>query len=403
MKLVLFFLFAIFSFAQGQMSFEKTSFPDLSVNQISVAPNGTIFASTSGHLQFLIYFSTDGGINWEKSDIDTTVHKNCFAFNDSLIYIGTNNGVFKSIDFGKTFLQTGLQKSTIVDLLFSRNNNIIAILQNNSENKAYFSYNKGYSWKENKTFSLRNGDAYKIKTYSITDSSYLICKTVYVQPENRFSIQIVDTTFYLFKTKYTSKTHNYLFDNVHLGYNRSVYIISSQKNFFLNYNIESDIIDTVTIQQLNGINDIATTNNEKMFLASSEVDGVYYSENNGERWQEIYQGLNHDVITCFAIDSTGTLFAGTSKGIYKLNQLVNNVSEIQNKVDYKVSETTNQVTVQLNDKIKALGLYDIIGRKKNYINTDNKVIIEKNLLSSGIYFLVLRRNDRYKTVKILIK
>lgn len=397
MKSVLFFLFAIFSFAQGQMSFEKTS--DLIVNQISVAPNGTIFVSTSG----LIYFSTDGGINWEKSDIDTTVPKNCFAFNDGLIYVGTNNGVFKSIDFGKTFLQTGLQKTAIVDLLFSRNNNIIAIVNDNSRKKAYFSYNNGYSWKEKEAFYLRSRDASKIKTYSITDTSYLICKTVYIQPENRFSIQIVDTTFYFFKTKYASKTHNYLFDNVHLGYNRKVYIMSSKKNFFLNYNIKSDIIDTVTIQQLNGINDIVTTNDEKIFLASSEVDGVYYSENNGKSWQEIYQGLNHDLITCLAIDSTGTLFAGTNKGIYKLNQLVNNVSEIQNKVDYKVTETTSQVTIQLNDKIKALGLYDIIGHKKNYINTDNKVIIEKNLLSSGIYFLVLRRNDRYKTVKILIK
>jgi hypothetical protein len=165
-------------------------------------------------------------------------------------------------------------------------------------------------------------------------------------------------------------------------------MFSPERNIYYKYNIINNIVCTVFIYGLKGINDLVTSNDGKIFVASSEIDGVYYSEDNGKSWKEIYQGLNKELIRCLAIDSTGTLFAGTSNGIYKLNQIVNDVKIKQNDFNYKIKETASNITVQFNKKYTAQGLYDIKGHELNYsrICIDNNAIIEKGIL---IYFLVL--------------
>jgi hypothetical protein len=52
----------------------------LRVDNITVSPNA--------YPNNPIYFSNDCGINWQKSDINKTIKK-CFAFYDSLVYVGT--------------------------------------------------------------------------------------------------------------------------------------------------------------------------------------------------------------------------------------------------------------------------------------------------------------------------
>ena len=52
-----------------------------------------------------VSFSDDGGLTWKQSLIGEFAHN--FGFKDTIVYVPTDNGVFRSNDFGNSWTQTG--------------------------------------------------------------------------------------------------------------------------------------------------------------------------------------------------------------------------------------------------------------------------------------------------------
>lgn len=50
---------------------------------------------------YAVSMSTDGGLNWNTMLKDEKAHN--FSFQDSIVYVATDNGLYKSIDYGKTW------------------------------------------------------------------------------------------------------------------------------------------------------------------------------------------------------------------------------------------------------------------------------------------------------------
>ncbi len=52
-----------------------------------------------------VSFSDNGGLSWNKALLGEFPHN--FGFNDSIVYVPTDNGIFRSSDFGTSWIQTG--------------------------------------------------------------------------------------------------------------------------------------------------------------------------------------------------------------------------------------------------------------------------------------------------------
>jgi hypothetical protein len=109
------------------------------------------------------------------------------------LYYADTSGIQKSIDYGKTFEETGLERCAIFDLIITKNHQIVAIGRNDSRYYFYISNNFGCSWKEVTNTVPFSNDL--IKIYNLPDSTFLFFKNMEV---NHLHIRLL--LKYLIKT-----------------------------------------------------------------------------------------------------------------------------------------------------------------------------------------------------------
>ena len=150
--------------------------------------------------------------------------------------------------------------------------------------------------------------------------------------------------------------------------------------------------------------------------ASSSKQGVYYSTNNGERWELCSSNLFTDKILSLEIDKNGHIFVGTScHGVFTTGKvasvsdiIINNEFYLHDNYPNPFNSRTVITFSTSGRNYVTLEIYDLLGRKISALIDEEKatgkysVIFNAENLASGIYYYRLRCDGCYKTKKMLL-
>lgn len=120
---------------------------------LAVDPSNSniVFAGGIEDSLAILYATTDGGGSWFFSGIGITgdtVNAIAFdPFNDNIIYCGTADGIFKSTDWGNTWLNAGC--SDVNTILINQNSSDTVYV--GTDDGVYMSSDQGQSWTEMNT------------------------------------------------------------------------------------------------------------------------------------------------------------------------------------------------------------------------------------------------------------
>jgi photosystem II stability/assembly factor-like uncharacterized protein len=157
--------------------------------------------------------------------------------------------------------------------------------------------------------------------------------------------------------------------------------------------------------------------NPSMYFAGTSDRGVFVSTDRGLNWQSANNGLTDSSILSLAFDQSGTLHAGTSKGMYTTTNVTNRIDD-KNKIPSTYSLLQNYpnpfnpatvISYQLAmNSVVRLNVYDILGRLVNTLIDERQtagghsVTFNGNNLPSGIYFYRLQAGNYVETKKMIL-
>lgn len=185
-------------------------------------------------------------------------------------------------------------------------------------------------------------------------------------------------------------------------YHKTIYINQTGGTFSFNdYAIEGQALP---VSQLNSYllfrDDISNGNWHVLnSVTSSPINDPDYAQYPHARWR-VETDWSISCTPTKSINSSRSNIKGQSVGIFDLNATSQIISIYPNPF-------TSQATVTFTKEIKDADIYitDIVGKVVKTINISGKrVIIEKGLISSGIYFLqVVSENEIFANEKIIIE
>jgi ligand-binding sensor domain-containing protein len=190
---------------------------------------------------------------WTKVSEPSWVSARAFAISDTNIFVGTDNGVFRSTDHGTTWraVNNGLTSKSITSLIVSGSN----IFAGAYSGGVFLSTNNGANWS-----AVNTG----ITSMNVTSLS--VC-----------GINLFAGTS-----------------------DRGVFLSNNNGANWINTGLTTQHITTFAISGTN------------IFVGTS-LGGVFLSTNNGASWSAVNSGLTNKNVVNFAISGTN-LFAGTSGG-----------------------------------------------------------------------------------------
>jgi len=119
------------------------------IYSLIVLSDGNILAGSNEGL----YLSIDNGISWSPSGFNEICYNFAQSYNSAL-FAGTQNGVFRSENKGKSWIQIGLVNEKILSLSVT---NEIHVFAGTNGKGIFYSHNNGYNWTnfglDNKTIS----------------------------------------------------------------------------------------------------------------------------------------------------------------------------------------------------------------------------------------------------------
>ncbi len=344
-------------------SWESLGFVNNRILSIAVNEKGEIFAGSQG---WGVFYSEDGGKNWETRNVGlhSNAWGNAFAFNSSgNIFLGTENGVYRSEDSGLTWQYLG------------RNNISVSTITINANDHIFVHYQSGFLKSEDNgnTWTIMDmnfTDRYSIRDFAVApnDDLFLLGAEdgVYRSSDNGenwnkienldFKSRLKEITFNASGTIFISTENEGVFRSTDNGNNwtrinsglASLYIddIICANNGDLLVNSYSGIYKSTDTgdswkYQANGYSNLRTldlkTGNDDYLFAKTN-DGVYKSGDDGNSWEPILLEPNGEM----AVDSKGIIYFKNPDGI--IYSADNGVSwiQIQNTPSLSLIELNNQ-------------------------------------------------------------
>ena len=290
------------------------------VHSIAVDSKNTnvIYAGTEQS----VFKSINGGKNWSKTGLITaTIYSLGFdpvyslaidPTNAQAVYAGTRDGIFESIDGGTSWTQVGLAGLGIYSLAIdSTNSNVIyagtaSNKLGSTDGGIFKSTNGGANW-------LRTG------IVNVGIGSIIIdprnTRVIYTGIYGSGVFKSIDggTSWTQVNNKLTSKNVTSLVIDpkntnvIYAGTRNSVFkSIDGGKNWTQS-GLKNEIVHSFVIDQ----------KNTQVIYAGTDDDGIFKSTNNGKNWTQINNGLTDKYVNCLAIDpkNNQVIYAGTDDGI----------------------------------------------------------------------------------------
>ncbi|MGB3650028.1 MAG: putative baseplate assembly protein, partial [Rivularia sp. (in: cyanobacteria)] len=204
--------------------------------------------------------------------------------NNGYIFAGTlNGGVFVSQNNGD-WVPTGLNNADIQALVIDSEKNIFA---GTFERGIYYSQNNGSTWEQITSFLSGTG------TISTDDINVTGIGTAF-----EAELKVGDTI------------------NAG-GQTRTIIAINENEQITVNASFRPDLSLGTTFTVNTGLTNLNITSliiADNTIFAGTAGSGVFRSQDNGKRWQQVNNNLTDLEIRCLAINSNNNLFAGTAKG-----------------------------------------------------------------------------------------
>jgi hypothetical protein len=239
---------------------------------------GSFFLS----LALLLTVAQNASGQWVQTNAPDGGIVNCFAASGGDLFVGTNGGIFISMDSGTTWtaIDSGLSSDPYVNALALENGNdsspaLFADLENSDDTNVFLSTNNGTSWTA-KTIFYRYFDTIQNTIDTIVDAPDV---------------------------------------NV-LAFGTSKLYAGTEENggFFRSTDSGTTWIAASNGLPLQGNVTVITTIGNEIF-AGIPGNGVYRSINNGSSWTSANTGLTSDV-TAFAVIGSD-FFAATGTGVFR--------------------------------------------------------------------------------------
>jgi hypothetical protein len=192
-----------------------------------------------------------------------------------MIFLGTENGLFISMDYGKNWHKASGELGRIkVSSIDISGNNVFAA----GENSLFVSYDKGKTWRKIFSLGLRESD---------------------IEQNLDFNNGIQEEV--------TTTKINYVFIN-----EGSLYL-ASNNGLFVSLNKGVSFNPVAGLSRIS-INNIATYRGN---LYISSPKGVFVLLKDGEYWENLYQGLHALETRFISFDSLGRLWLASNRGVFR--------------------------------------------------------------------------------------
>lgn len=366
----------------------------------------SIFAgSTSG-----LFRSDDYGANWTSVNYGATpgVGPALLVYDifssDSSIYIGTGDGIFLSTNQGSSWVHLNVGISHYVFSVNKIGNYLLAA----GDSGVYRSSDNGLSWQQiNNGFSPIPSLVFFMENLLVSGTKiFAIGVGGYVSSDNGNSWTIIP-----------GFDQNSYFDDITKS--GSNIIIAGQGKIF----VSADDGLTWTQQYVSGTflgsNFTLFSSNNLIYIGSNK--GVNVSTNNGISWFEYpfetQLAFYLSIATALTADSVNVYAGTTHQYNSNINQGILKIPVSQlNKIDKKVSESNlsispnpfslqTTITFNLEQTSSTLKIIDLYGNvKRTLMFTGKKLEIDREELSSGIYFFqIIDKNHYISTKKVILE
>ncbi|MGB9763505.1 MAG: VPS10 domain-containing protein, partial [Minisyncoccia bacterium] len=296
-------------------SWFKSSFglESLYVNSLDIDKNNTnnLVAGTLGG----VYISFNGGNSWINYGL-SNIQKVLLSSDSKLIYALTNYNLYKSIDYGKTWIDITPKFSDYYYLgAFSidpKNSNKILLSSyhySDSMPRLYLSSNGGSSWSE-----------VKIKE----SKKYNSISCIEFDPNNSNNIYITLKSTGILKSQDGGKTFNLInspynwLDKIKINsINSNILYCSYYSELFISFDSGNNWISICRTKGgiLDYINDLE--DQDKIYLIRDQNEGLLISNNNGIIWESSNDGINSNKI--LGISNINEVIIQTNSGLYNFD------------------------------------------------------------------------------------
>ncbi|MCB0710988.1 MAG: hypothetical protein KDD67_01520 [Ignavibacteriae bacterium] len=388
------------------------------ITELLIDDNGIFFARSTSPKT--LYTSNDRGKTWK---ILTTVEYNLNSFavgKNDFLWIGANEGLFKSTDNGKSWVSAFLNKNAIYKVSVAENG-VIAVQVEDTvgfvpDHIVYASNDHGTTWKYvypipylYRHYLHNNGSIYlpqltgSARTIPDNDGSYKKQKGM-LSPRT-------DVDHYINIISGDIRSGNRLFlqtdDGVGDPTDRIVRSLDDGVTWEGLIEIRRDeeatqknIVEVLTIHLPNANNVFITTRKQ----------GILYSTDNGDSWQKVHSGLGSDSTTRFGVIAStvdNQTFISNGREIFQTSTSTNSIdSETQLPVESILTITPNPYTNSASIRLSlprqgevSLTAYNTLGQPigelfNGYLRMGSNQIdlVEEEIGSfpSGIFMLALR-------------
>ncbi|MEJ5351503.1 MAG: T9SS type A sorting domain-containing protein [Melioribacteraceae bacterium] len=356
----------------GQDYWQKTNGPGSEpISSLAINSNGYLFAGTYGKG---VFFSTDKGNTWQQTALKNS-WVNCLAINSNgFIFAGTDaGGVYRSTDNGSTWTQINknITWTWIYSFAFNPNGYIFT---GTYKGGLYYSTDNGDNWISINT-NLSNADIISIIFNSSGD--------IFIGTDGH-SIFRSNNNGLTWKNIGWSGAKTYSFiitptNKILAGTSDGVYYSTNNGDLWERV-FDLNLMSTV-------IRSLILNSEGKIFAAAdggdfwTSLSGVYSSVDDGNSWKLLKAGLSDIAVYTLAIDKQGFIYAGAKNGfVYRSSTPTNLVDKCKNKLElYYLSQnypnpfnpkTTIEYSIPEKGNVKLI-IYDFLGREiATLVNTE---------------------------------
>jgi hypothetical protein len=372
------------------------------------------------------------------------------------IFVGTSDGIYLSVDSGKTWLSRnmGLPSHPIINALASdKEGNIYTgvwtggvgtlpdgagVFKLNNNDTTWIEKNSGLSKKNVTAIAVNPNDSiiylgtYNGGSFYLTgnDTSWLPMDTSLSDPHiGCFLVDTINNSVFVgtwsgvFRSTNAGKT--WLRMGTSTSFIVNTMAINSKGYIFVgcsNCGVFRSIDSGVNWEPKDAMmGDSLVSNiliNSKDVIYKSSSYGVFYSTNDGDTWLPI-DGIP-SVVSFFAFDINNYLYAGTKTGtVYRSNKstitgVIENKFKIPNTFKLlqnypnPVNPTTTISYTVLRTSFISIKVYDVLGKEVETLVNENKPVgnysVEFNAIksSSGIYFYRMQAGSFVDTKKLIL-
>jgi photosystem II stability/assembly factor-like uncharacterized protein len=377
-----------------------------SIFSVNFGNNGLILVGIEqGAANFI---SLDGGQTWRHS-YDGIAGARCMATIGEKIFIGNDNTLFMSSDFGNSWIMknNGLTPGNIRGLFFDKK---INTLFTGTSRGIYKSNDEGENW----IYTGLNGikiigiaqDKDGVIYASAIDGTYL-CYLYYSTDYGNTWIQTNLISIGMSSPKINNKGTIFIssFTFHSSGVHKSTDMGLTWD--YSNIGLEDTLTKSIELNQ-----------NGDIFVLTS-TKGVFKSSDEGTSWSKFNEGIWNSRLMNIAVDSAGFLYVGTrGSGVFKTikSSITNIVEPIQTLNNYLLQQnypnpfnpsTSIQYSIGSKQFI-TLKVYDVLGNEVTTLVNEYReagsysITFDAVQLPSGVYIYKIQAGDFVSSKKMLL-